>query len=565
MMRNGWTIAYNGEIYNAPELRSKLTNEGCTFTSQCDTEVLCWALSTWGLDKALTKLNGMFAFAASDGESIYLVRDRLGIKPLYYEPLDGGLLFSSELTAMDACPRHVRTVCPISLQQYLLFGYVPAPRTIFENTRKVQPGEIIEWDGAAYNCRRYWQLKPEETGTFGGDFDDALTEGERLLRDSVKHRLLSDVPLGAFLSGGIDSSLVCALASQVDPGLQTFNIGFEEPEYDESAAARGIADHLCTQHTSVTMTSKELLETVPRIPSLFGEPFADASALPTYLLSHITRRQVTVALSGDGGDEQFFGYRRHLGYLALKKYERLPQGIRRFIGKCLHLLCGYTTLGRHGNALSYDNFAEATTLIVGHFHRVRHRHIIGRDPCLRDTSYGDYYERLQKVGIPVERIGPLLDLMFYLPDDILTKVDRASMAHSLEVRVPLLDHRFVEFAHHLPHLMKYDGHTQKLLLRRMLGRHVPAQLRERPKQGFGAPLDHWFRHELQDQLCDLLSVERLSQQGALNPSFVQSMLNEHLSGLKNHQHTLWNLYVLQQWADASGVTLPPLWRENIDA
>lgn len=557
LSRGNWTVTYNGEIYNAPELRKELEEHGCSFRSHCDTEVLCWALETWGLHACLDRVNGMFAFAATDGQSLHLVRDRVGIKPLYWwRGPDARFAFASELSALEPVPGFERKIDPFALDNYLVHGYVPAPLCIYRNCGKLVPGSILTYADGRISTRRYWAPSPEETGSFDGDETDALTELEGLLLDSVQRRRLSDVPLGAFLSGGIDSSLVCALAQQRAGGnLQTFAVGFGYDEYDESPHAERVAAHLGTEHTTVHMDERDLLDIVPKVPALYGEPFSDASALPTYLLCQATRQHVTVALSGDGGDEQFFGYNRYLSYLRMRKYECIPPVLRRALGEWVCTSFPRDGLGRWGKAFSYRCFDEAALYFVGIFHRLFFDRLTGRDFDIERSPLHQWFEELEPHRLGAAQAGPMMDLRFYLPDDVLCKVDRASMAHSLEVRVPLLDHRAVEFANRLPHAMKFRRNERKYLLKKLLDKYVPRGLWDRPKQGFGAPLDHWFRNELRPLLTDHLGESAIAGHPLFDADFVHRRLQDHLAGRKNNQHFLWTLLVFEMWRKETGASL----------
>lgn len=554
MRRGHWTVTYNGELYNAPELRRELEGHACDFRSHCDTEVLCFALDVWGID-ALHRLNGMFAFAAADGERVHLVRDRLGIKPLYWwRPSEHELAFASELPVLAGLPGFDRTMDAQAVDHYLTFGHVPAPLCIYQNCGKLPPGTRLEVDVKGTRLQRYWAPNPEATATFDGSEQEALDELERLLAESTRTRRLSDVPLGAFLSGGIDSSLVCALAQRdMDQPLRTFSIAFSQDNYDESAHAQQIAKHIGTCHTTIPMSEREMLAIVPKIPALYGEPFADASALPTYLLCEKARGHVTVALSGDGGDEQFFGYRRYAESSVLRTIERMPAAARLCIGSAAErVFQSVPWVARRAKALSYRQFDEAALLFFGYFHRVFFYELTGRDFDIEASPFHRWFEELSEHRKRIEEIGPLLDMRFYLPEDVLCKVDRASMAHALEVRVPLLDHRVAEFANRLPHRLKCRSGEQKHLLKQLLAKYVPPHLWNRPKQGFSAPLEHWFKDDLRELLLDTLSEETLSGHPLFRRAFVRRCMDDHLTGRKDNQHYLWTLLVFELWRREQG-------------
>jgi asparagine synthase (glutamine-hydrolysing) len=545
-------LSYNGEVFNYREIREELVGKGHRFRGDSDTEVILAACREWGVESAVSRFIGMFAFALWDGRTrkVFLVRDRLGIKPLFLARAPGLLLFASTLAAFLECPSFSREVDRAALQYYLEFQYVPAPHSIYRDARKVLPGRIVEIspDGSEKE-RTYWDLA-DHWGTPDGR---PRTEGEyleelsSLLASSVRYRMISDVPLGAFLSGGIDSSLTVALMQRASSlPVKTFSIGFAETGYDESGFAREVARHLGTDHHEKTCTPDEALALVRKIPEAYDEPFADSSAIPTMLVSEFTRRHVTVSLSGDGGDELFCGYPRY----EWVRQGRVIQGIPAFLRRPLCSLLSRVPVHkvqRAAESLLYDDEAQLYFHTVGIFERKR---LPGLLPQVADDSHLLYFRtfRDSRWGGIVER-AMATDIRTYLVDDILAKVDRASMAYSLEARVPLLDHRVVEFAARLPMEHKARGRETKRLLRRVLYGLVPKELVDRPKMGFGIPVNRWLRNELRPLLSEYLGEERIRREGFLIPGGVSRVVEEHLSGRRDHQYRLWALLVFGMWRE----------------
>ncbi len=545
-------ISYNGEVFNYRELRGELSKRGHAFRGDSDTEVILASCREWGLDGAVSRFIGMFAFALWDGRTgtLSLVRDRLGIKPLYVARAPGLVLFASTLSPLLACPSFSREVDRAALQYYLEFQYVPAPHAIFRGVEKVLPGHIVEFDAAGgRRDRRYWDLfdhwrAPGPAPRPEGEYAEELSA---LLRSSVRYRMISDVPLGAFLSGGIDSSLTVALMREAAAGpVKTFSIGFAEPGYDESGHARAVARHLGTDHHETTCTPAEALALVRKIPEAYDEPFADSSAIPTMLVSEFTRRHVTVSLSGDGGDELFCGYPRYRWVRAGSLVHAIPGIVRRPLFSLLSRVPVHK-IQRGAESVLHDDPAQLYFHTVGIFERRKLPEIV---PEVADDSALAYFTTFRdpRAGGVVER-AMATDIRTYLVDDILTKVDRASMAYSLEARVPLLDHRIVEFAARLPLRLKVRGGETKYLLRRVLHRLVPRSLLDRPKMGFGIPLSRWLRRELRPLLSEYLDEERLKREGFLLPHGVSHLVREHLSGRRNHQYRLWALLVFGMWRE----------------
>lgn len=559
-------IVFNGEVYNFADLRKELRAKGCQFNGHSDTEVLLHAISAWGFETAIKRFNGMFSLALWDREErrLYLVRDRLGIKPLYYGRSGDVILFGSELKALRAHPAFMSQIDRSALSLFLRHNYIPTPYCIYDGIRKLPPGMylVIEPDGSVGEPIPFWSARTAaETGTahpFEGTDGEAADALDHLLRESVKLRMIADVPLGAFLSGGVDSSTVVALMQAQSPQpVKTFSIGFWEKGYDEAPYAKAVAAHLGTDHTELYITPKAALDVIPRLPQLYDEPFSDSSQIPTFLVAQLARRTVTVSLSGDGGDELFAGYDRYAYFWKLwGARQRLPLLLRRtsreFLDAVLpdHDPGGLSYLMRKLRRAQQVLAADSPGLVyhemLSHWQSPQE---VVRDGVEHKTLITDQSRWANLPDFNHQMM--YLDLVSYLPDDILTKVDRASMGVSLEARVPLLDdHRVVEFAWKLPLNMKVrDGQT-KWLLRQVLYRYVPQALIERPKMGFGVPIDHWLRGELRDWAETLLDAGRLQQEGYLNPEPVRRVWQEHLSGRANWQYLLWDVLMFQSWLEA---------------
>jgi asparagine synthase (glutamine-hydrolysing) len=545
-------LSYNGEVYNFREIREELKKRWHAFRSDSDTEVILAACREWGVERAVSRFIGMFAFALWDGRAgkLFLVRDRLGIKPLFIARAPGIFLFASTLKPFLECPSFSREVDRAALQYYLEFQYVPAPHSIFRDARKVLPGHIVEIspDGTE-SQRAYWDIALHWGQGEGRTRTEAeyIEELSALLDSSIRYRMISDVPLGAFLSGGIDSSLTVALMQRASSlPVKTFSIGFAEKGYDESGFAREIARHIGTDHREKRCTPAEALALVRKIPDAYDEPFADSSVIPTMLVSGFTRQHVTVSLSGDGGDELFCGYPRY----ALVRYGRAAQRIPAFLRKPACSLLSRVPLHRVRRAaesVSDDDPARMYFHLVGVIQR---RLLTELLPEVADGSHLPYFQTFRdgRWGGAVER-AMATDIRTYLVDDILAKVDRASMAYSLEARVPLLDHRVVEFAAMLPTAFKVRGGETKHPLRKILYGLVPRRLLDRPKMGFGIPVNRWLRNELKSLLLEYLGEERIRGEGFLLPAGVSRLVREHLSGRQDHQYRLWALLVFGMWRE----------------
>ncbi len=539
----------NGEIYNFVELRAQLEARGHAFRGRCDAEVVPHAYEEWG-DDFPRRLRGMFAIGLWDAGRgrLLLARDRLGKKPLYYHRPGDGIIFASELKALAAHPAFPRTVSRRALGLYLTFGYVPSPLAIFESTFKVPPAHTLVLDRSGPRLARYWDpMEHARMPPLAGTEEELTERMEEALLEAVRLRLVGDVPLGAFLSGGIDSSLVVACMRRMASGpVRTFTIGFWEREFDEAAWARRVAAHLGAEHTELYVEPRDALGVIPELPEIYDEPFGDASAIPTCLVSRLARQSVTVALTGDGGDELLGGYPRYRWFEAARRLDRLPPAARRRLAPIVGLL----PHPKAPKAASWLGFGEAWELylgMVGIWDRGDLARVLGGDEPLDGLDFRRVWEaagdrsNLEKVM--------LTDLATYLPDDILVKVDRASMHHALEARVPLLDHVFVELALRLPQGLKYRRGRGKLLLRRLLERRLPRELFERPKKGFSIPLAAWLRGELKPLLMEYTSPARLAREGIFNPGPVGAMVEEHLDGRRDRQYPLWALLMFQMWRE----------------
>jgi asparagine synthase (glutamine-hydrolysing) len=568
-------ICYNGEIYNFRKIRKILEDCGHRFKSATDTEVVLKSYLHWGTE-CLEKFVGMFAFAIWDSrnQNLFLARDRLGIKPLYYylNESEGILIFSSELKALMVFGNFVKDVNPDAIPLFLHYQYIPAPGTIFKNTYKLLPGHFLIYDGDNFQSKEYWELPKIQ----GIQINPQLNEEEQLqqlddlLTAAVSDRLISDVPLGALLSGGVDSSVVVALMQKISSTpARTFSIGFKEKGYNEAQWAAKVAKHLKTEHTELYVTANDALDVIPRLPDFYDEPFADSSAIPTFLVSHLTRQQVTVALSGDGGDEQFAGYVRYWTTKSMAEgFHRFPLPLKKAMAKILGFIpsswvenCYLPLHNFLPQRLRMANFPDKWQKLLKQMNQTRISELYRMTICLWSEneilSIADrelppsMYEEVFKETADWPLLSRLMrvDQKTYLPDAMLTKVDRASMANSLEIRVPLLDHRVVEFTAGLPEHFKYRNGTGKYLLKKLLARYLPVSLFERPKMGFGVPIDHWLRFELKDLLLDYLSAERLRKEGLFNTRFVDKKIKEHLSGQVNHQYRLWPLLMWEMWRE----------------
>jgi len=568
-----YVVVFNGEIYNFSGLRRELEPRGHRFRGHSDTEVMLAAIAEWGLEAAVKRFVGMFAIALWDRQNrmLHLVRDRLGIKPLYYGWSGKTFLFASELKAIRAHPDFVSEIDRDALAVFLRHGYICQPHSIYRGILKLRPGSMLSLIAGTppqqVLPRPYWCIEELARNGAAQPFSGTETEGiehlDELLRDAVRLRMVADVPLGAFLSGGIDSSTVVALMQrQSSRSVKTFTIGFYEGGFNEAAHAKAVARHLGTDHTELYVSPAEARAVIPKLPTLYDEPFADSSQIPTFLISELARSRVTVSLSGDGGDELFGGYTRYVsGFKAWNIIRTLPQPARRFSAWVLRgvkpeqwkSLLQFLPEKRRSR-LSVDRFRKLREVISAtdtdsfYLTQVSHwRHagdvLVGSDEPA--TIFTEVAGRL-KISDFRQR-AMLLDSVAYLPDDILTKLDRASMGVSLEARVPILDHRVVQFAASLPLSMKIHKGKGKYVLRKLLYRYVPESLVERPKMGFDVPIGAWLRAPLREWAEDLLNEARLRREGFLRPEVARRYWKEHLSGRFDWSNQLWDLLMLQAW------------------
>jgi asparagine synthase (glutamine-hydrolysing) len=564
-----YCISYNGEVYNAPEIRADLEERGfhIRWRGHSDTEVLLEAVEAFGLREALEKFRGMFAFALWDSQTkrLSLVRDRLGIKPLLYAQAGFGIVFASELQALYELPPFRPRLNRATVASFLRFGVVPNTECIVEDVRKVPPGTIIQFDGSRSTGtqERFWVAAEVASAglsqPFRGDQEEAIDELERLLHGSVALRMRSDVPFGAFLSGGIDSSTVVAMMQRTaTKPVKTFCIGNTLSGYDESTHAEAVAAHLGCEHHTLIAEPADMLAVVPEVATHWDEPFADSSQIPTYLVSRLTRAHVTVSLSGDGGDELFAGYNRHAWAPRLwDLVSRLPKGTKSGL-RALRLLRiedwdrVFRTIGL-GDAvrLPGDKLYKVATLAdvqtPQEFYERLRSHWAEPAQVMAGVGGSGAPPTTERFDAPFAEQMMLYDLTEYLPDDILTKVDRASMSVSLEARVPLLDHEIVEFAWRLPMSWKIQHRTQKWILRQVLARHVPLSLFERPKTGFGVPVGQWLCGPIKDWAADLLQESEVRAEGIFDPAVVAETWKAHQKGRGNHEHRLWAILMFQSW------------------
>ncbi len=565
-------ITYNGEVYNFKEIRKELEKEGYKFISNSDTEVILKAFHRWGFS-AVHKFRGMFAFALWDkkDKKLILCRDRIGVKPLYYYYKNGLFMFASELKAFHKHPKFEKRLNLTGLLLYLKYGYIPAPYSIFENVHKLKPGHFLVLDQKG-NIEEfpYWKVedyflkgKKEKDKWLKRSEEELARELEEILTESFKLRLVSDVPVGMFLSGGIDSSTVCALLSKEGIKLKTFTIGFYEKEYNEAEYAKKVAEYFRTEHTELYCTPKEAFEIIPKLPEIYDEPLGDSSAIPTYLVSKLARSQVKVSLSADGGDEQFCGYITYwLITDRIAKLSKIP--FSNLLANTLNLIHPDLALKLY-NAFKpvlpkYTNFRDKY---------IKLRNVLKAKDVMEQYDLAVSYfleEDLKLLGIGssekkdlkdwalVDRLDPLasmmlLDLKTYLPDDILVKVDRATMSVALEGREPFLDHRIVEWTSQLPVEFKYKNSVSKYLLRNVLYKYIPKELVERRKQGFGVPIYEWFKKQLRELYMEYLNVERIKKEELFNHLEVKRLLEDFLSDRGVNHNKLWLLFVFEMWRE----------------
>ena len=550
--RTGAIAAYNGEVYNFQELRQRLESKGHKFASRCDTEVVLAAYDDCAED-FVDECRGMFAIAIWDPQRnrLVLARDRLGIKPLYYYWDGAQFAFASEVTALAALPELELEVCQDALRQFLLYGYVPAPLSIFKNVHKLPPAHLLTIDlqNPSPSVRRYWNATDYYASPRSFKNERDVIDALRCeLTEAIRYRLISDVPLGVFLSGGIDSSLVVSLMRQVHTGpLRTFTVGFSMPEWNEAPSAKAIAEHLGTQHQEYYLSEENILSAARTASDHYDEPFADESSIPMTALSRMTRREVTVALSGDGLDELFWGYNNYTSR-SMPLYEPLqhvPRWLRKAVGGGMKLRRG-TRWSEWGSWLAFEDFAaffvRPTLWRPGFYPDLQIQR--SESNCLIEIGRR---ATARLAGRDKDMLSGVIDLHGYMVDDILTKVDRASMAVALEVRVPCLDHKVVELAASIPVAFKTAGGEQKHLPKALLAEYVPRNLWDRPKRGFGVPLVHWLRNALKDWAHDELGSRDTHLHDWLDRRELEAMLDDHCSGRKDVARLIWGCAQLAGW------------------
>jgi asparagine synthase (glutamine-hydrolysing) len=570
-----YTLVFNGEIYNFKDLTIELLQAGHYFQGGSDTEVMLAAFTEWGVESAVQKFTGMFAFSLWDSHKqvLYLGRDRIGEKPLYYGKINDTFVFASELKALKSYPGWQGKINREALGLFFKYNYVPTPHTIYQGIFKLLPGTILTIDQsnfhANYSPNPYWSLsKVADDGVnrpFIGTVEDAVDQLDNLLKNTISQQMLSDVPIGAFLSGGVDSSAIVSIMQSISTQpIKTFTIGFAEESYNEAPYAAEIAKHLCTEHTELYVTSAEVNAVIPNLPTIYDEPFADSSQIPTILVSQLAKSQVTVSLSGDAGDELFGGYNRYfLGEKFQQNILPIPSFFRQILSDTISRLSPqqwdgfiksvgikYPTPGdrlyKLGSILSCSDEQSFYNRLVSCWQDSQNP-AINAENCYHPLI--NYESSFKNRDFPSRMM--LTDTLTYLPDDILVKVDRASMSVSLESRIPFLDRRIIEFAWSLPLSMKLKNNQTKWILRQVLYKYVPKEMIERPKQGFGIPIDILLRTSLREWAESLLDKTKIESEGYLNYSLVRQKWDEHQSGARNWQHQLWSVLMFQAWLDAN--------------
>ena len=559
--RSLW-IVFNGEIYNFPDLREQLEGKGHTFNTRTDTEVILHLYEEYGTD-CVSQLNGMFAFALWDknAQQLFLARDRLGIKPLHYVEYGGGLIFASELKALLQHPLVEAQLDFNGLSKYLSYEYVPAPHTMFRGIKKLGPGCCLTHSHQSTESWQYWDIPLNETGISYKREDEHAEELLYRLKESVRKRLISDVPIGVLLSGGIDSSSIAVLASELSPEqIHSFSIGFEEPSFDETPYIRKITSMIGTQHHHQVLSSQKMVSIIPEVFQTLDEPMADASIIPTYLLSKMTAQHVKVVLGGDGSDELFAGYPTYQAHKLVTYYSVLPYKLREMINRLAQRLpVSYKNISFDFKVKQFLRGTGVSSEIrfflwMGSFLEREKQQVFSKDVWEVQISGINPFEDLiryvsdSRLFKEFERILYLC-MKLYLQDDILVKVDRASMANSLEVRVPFLDHSFVEYVAGLPSLYKLNGFTTKYLLKKAVKGILPEEIVRRKKKGFGIPLSKWLNHDLKEMLLDYLSEERIKKAGIFEYAYIHNLLDEHFTHKRDNRKQLWSLLVFEMWRE----------------
>jgi asparagine synthase (glutamine-hydrolysing) len=568
-----YVIVFNGEIYNYKHIIAQLESKlgDIVWQGHSDTEVILLAIETYGFQKALEMLEGMFAIALWDkqDEKLYLSRDRLGEKPLYYGYFNGVFGFTSELKAFKEHPKFNNEINRDAIQQLMMVNCIPAPLSIFENIHKLLPGHYLEitykqfLDKVTPSSTPYWKLEDCRFNSYAGSVTDATNHLDKLIRDVIQAQMVADVPVGCFLSGGVDSSLVAGIMQDLSPQkIETFSIGFDQKEYNEAIYAKEVAKHLGTNHNELYVTAKDTLNVVDRLPQIYNEPFSDSSQIPTFLVSEFAKQKVTVSLSGDGGDELFAGYTRYLQAESLYNKMNSFFGISKLLAKGLtpllnDKLCvfmnkvlGLNVQNIESKRYKIEHLLNSRAFID--FYLALTTHWYSDNLVLKSHSNHNLWNReIEKFSFNENKVLGMqyLDTLGYLPDDILVKVDRAAMANSLETRTPLLNHKIVEFAFTLPAHYKIQHGSTKHVLRNVLYKYVPKHLIERPKQGFSIPIQNWLKEDLRDWACDILNPHKIKSQGYLNSEIIEKYFKLHLSGSGNFGYQLWDVLMFQQWLD----------------
>ena len=568
-----YSLVFNGEIYNFRTLRRELEQQGISFNGHSDTEVLLYGFECWGIEETLSRVEGMFAFCAydKDTKTIYLARDRMGEKPLYFSHNQHAFIFGSELKALTSYPLWNERICHKALGLYFKHNCIPAPYTIYENTYKLEPGHYLTFNvqNFSYDKHCYWSAKDAFISgaqtPFSGTPLEAADEIEKRLKDSIRDQMLADVPLGAFLSGGIDSSSVTAIMQSLsDKPINTFSIGFDFHSYNEAEHAKAIANHLGASHTELYVSESDTTNIIPALPEIYDEPFADSSQIPTYLVCKMAREYVTVALSGDGGDELFAGYSRYhqvqrsrkslnslkgqLHKTLIGALTKLPaSSIDRLLSPLLSIASKYP---KHaGTRLKSNNYVSQQDALVDYYRssiEFWHKNsnlVLNPENCIYSLNNPELYS----LDFSDLHLMQYMDTQMYLPDDILTKVDRAGMAVSLETRIPILNHKIVEFAATLPDQINTHDNKAKWPLQEVLSRYIPRTLFERPKQGFAIPIGEWLRGPLNEWMMDLLNESSIKQQGLLNYDAIKPILEMHMDGNSDYSLNLWSILMFQSW------------------
>ncbi len=578
-----FVLTYNGEIYNHLKIREELkkNNTNLKWKGSSDTETLLESIDFWGIEKTLSKIDGMFAFGVWDQKirSLILARDRIGEKPIYYgwqgKENNKVFLFGSELKSLKVHPEFEGEINRDTITLQLRHNCIPAPHTIYKNIYKLLPGHYLELKQndlakkLLNNPKQYWSLKDivmnSNKNKLNFNYVEIEEDLEKKIKKSVEKQMISDVPIGAFLSGGIDSSTVVALMqSKSTKPVNTFTIGFNENDFSEARYAKKIAKHLSTNHTELYVSSREAMEVIPKISTIYDEPFSDSSQIPTYLVSQLTKQHVKVAITGDGGDELFCGYNR---YIKTEKFSTLfqftPLVLRKILASIIHSISPQNLdklsnfwssfnqtvnfgdkMHKGANILSAKNFSDIHYILCSHWQNPTNVVKNSEEPGTLLTKFKPDLANLNN-----QEQMMVLDLLTYLPDDILVKVDRAAMASSLETRVPFLDHNLIEYVFKIPHSFKFKNGQGKWILKKILEKYVPNNLTDRPKRGFEIPLAAWLRGPLRDWAEDLLNEKKLEKQNYFNSKLIREKWSEHLSGKKNWQHHLWDILMFQAWVE----------------